>query len=205
MNTLENQIKEFLINSHLVSVWEENIEEATEFSDSSNSDDIAYTSSGIKYSKKIVFDFLKDNGSPITAENIEMVAKRFAQDGKIVVKEKKKILRSEIDEAPLSLLEQLLPLKTLQVLEEINQKISTKPIYKYGIIEIPDLPNGATDIDKLMNTIEEYSYQGWKVMHIFENKHYSASQGVSPGSFQASQQSIHGAAIVLLERKEFRY
>lgn len=195
-----------MVHNNFAKQWEERIEDEctieTDVSDTSeeNSDDIAFTSDGTKYSKKAVLTYLSEKGYQITQTNIDLAAKMVSDtDGNIVVKKYKTEKHNNLENATD---EELINYINYKILEEINNlrnQVMLESFVDYQVEIIYDNSSGGTDIARLSSVLKRYSDLGWKLKSVFTNELGKNSVSVAGVGINSTADQT----VLIFERSKF--
>jgi len=217
-DNIKKSIIDGMIKKNLVECWEEKItEEIVEHAPKANSDeetenDIAVTSDGIEYSKKMVFAYLKEKGYAMDPMTVELTAKMIYNNNELYNELSKKIEREEKNiivrhkvkkhhNLENATDEDVLDYIKYKILEEVNtlkSQIMLESFVDYRI-EVVNDRMGATDIQTLSNILQRYSDSGWKLKSVFTNE--LGKNSVSVGSIGVN--STSDQTVLIFERSKF--
>ena len=204
--SIKKSILDGMIHNNFAQQWEERIEDEhtidTTVSDTSeeNSDDVAFTTDGTKYSKKAVLKYLSEKGYQITQANIDLAAKMVSDsDGNLVVKkyrtEKHNNLENATDEDIINYI-------NYKILEEINtlkNQVMLESFVDYKVEVVNDDIAGGTNTSHLSAVLKRYSDLGWKLKSIFTNELGKNSVSVAGVGINSTADQT----VLIFERSKF--
>lgn len=213
MEDIKKNLEELLIKYNLIKYTEEikKFEEELNIdkSDKENIDenDIGITSDGIRYNKKLVFQYLNERGYPFYQDYVEKAALLFKieDDGKIKRTKTETITHTELENIQKEDISSYMQLKTIELLIKIQsqlEKMEKNQLKQYTIDVVYDNSNGGTNISDLNRSLEIHSRNGWSLKQIVANELGKNAHSVSIGSSTYGVNSTQDQLVLIYERPD---
>ena len=189
-----------LINAGVVKTWSESVYEEREYdtsaSENVNSDDMGIASDGTPYVKKVVFDYIRQEGLPFTQEYVDLTAKMF-KDTNVVkgYSNTKKVLKHELEDVDDDTLLAYISSKMVELIAKQNEMLM-----EYDVVCIKDNYTGSAYIEGLKESIQKHSELGWRIKSIFTNEVGKNSHTVTVGGYSAGTNATIDQTIIIYER-----
>lgn len=175
-DSIKKSIIRSMVQKNFVECWEEKLSDDItihKVEEDEDSDDIAYTSDGVKYSKKAVFIYLTEKGCAMDQANIDLAAKMINEkEGNVTITKYKTEKHHNLENATDEDLLNYINYKIFEEIENLKTQIMLEQFVDYKVEIITDtlLTNGIK-AKPLESILKKYSDAGWKLKSVFTNEY----------------------------------
>ena len=202
MESIRKQLEMILLKNNLLESNDE-VHHITEEIDVENlpqdEENIGISSDGTRYYKKLVFQYLTENGYRINQDYIDLAAKKFQVNdaaGKVTKERTEVVKHTEIDEIPEEQLPLFMQMKNLEMLSSLMDMLSEQrkmmmqdQMKEYDIDVIRDLRGGSTDVSALKKSLEWHQERGYTLKQMVTNELGKNAMSISMGNYTSGVNS----------------